>query len=178
MKALVLGGIRSGKSSVAEGLVRTFQTAGAITYIATGPVIDDADWARRVAAHRARRPAHWLTVETIELAAAINALNGPAIIDGLGTWLAARLDLLDAWQRSRAAWEPLLEATIDELAQAIASSDQDLVIVSDEVGLALVPESRSSRAFVDWLGWTNQRVAAVCDAVDLVVAGQVLQVKR
>lgn len=177
MKTLVLGGIRSGKSAVAERLVHAAQTSVAVTYIATGPTIDDDDWAQRVAAHRARRPAIWGTLETIDLPAAIGALRGPAIIDGLGPWLTAQMDLLDAWQRDRAEWEVGLEAIVTHLADAVACSMHDLVMVSDEVGLALVPEHRSGRMFADWLGWTNQRIAGVCDEVQLVVAGQVLKVK-
>lgn len=177
VKTLVLGGIRSGKSAVAERLVQTAQKSTAVTYIATGPTFDDDDWAQRLAAHRARRPASWGTIETIELPATIGALRGPAIIDCIGTWLTAQLDLLNAWQRDRGEWAVELEATLTELADAIASSAHDLVIVSNEVGLALVPEHRSGRVFADWLGLSNQRIAAVCDEVQLVVAGQVLKVK-
>lgn len=177
MRTLVLGGIRSGKSAVAERLAHAAEIAGAGTYLASGPTHDDDDWAQRIAAHRARRPPSWGTVETIDLAAAVAALEGPAIIDCLGTWLTAQLDVLDAWQHDRTGWEGELQATLAELVQAIASCPHDLVVVSNEVGLTLVPEHRSGRVFADWLGWTNQRVAAVCDSVQLVVAGQVLRVK-
>ena len=177
MRSLVLGGMRSGKSAVAERLASTAAAAGAVTYIATGPDHDDEDWARRVAAHRARRPASWGTVESIDLAAAVGALEGPAIIDCLGTWLTAQLDLIEAWQRDPAHWEGALQATLVELVDAITCCPHDLIVVSNEVGLTLVPEQRSGRIFADWLGWTNQRVAAVCDSVQLVVAGQVLRVK-
>lgn len=177
MRTLVLGGIRSGKSALAERLAQAAEGATAVTYIASGPTFDDDDWAQRVAAHRDRRPANWGTVETADLTKAVGALEGPAIIDCLGTWLTAQLDVLDAWQRERADWEGGLQATLAELVDAITSSPHDLVIVSNEVGLTLVPEQRSGRLFADWLGWTNQRVAAVCDSVQLVVAGQVLKVK-
>lgn len=177
MKTLILGGIRSGKSVVAERTLMLARAAEPITYIAAGPSADDADWAQRIAAHRARRPEGWHTVETIDLAAAISALEGPAIIDCIGTWLTAQLDALQAWDLERAQWEPRVDATLSALTDALDRTRHDIVIVSNEVGLSLVPEHRSGRIFADWLGWTNQRMAAACDVVKLVVAGQVLQVK-
>ncbi len=177
MKTLILGGIRSGKSVVAERTLMLARAAEPITYIAAGPSADDADWAQRIAAHRARRPVSWHTVETIDLSAAIRALEGPAIIDCIGTWLTAQLDALQAWDLERAQWEPQVDATLSTLTDALDRARHDIVIVSNEVGLSLVPEHRSGRIFADWLGWTNQRLAAACDAVMLVVAGQVLQVK-
>ena len=186
MRTLVLGGIRSGKSAIAESAVRraagtaTGSAAGStpVTYVATGPRADDADWAARIAAHRARRPATWTTLETTDLPAALASLRGPALVDCLGTWLTAQLDELEAWDAQRATWEPLVAERIGALADALQSSSHDLVIVSDEVGLSLVPDNRAGRIFADWLGLTNQRVAEACDTVLLVVAGQALIVKQ
>lgn len=172
-RTLVLGGIRSGKSAVAERLV----AGGAVTYVATGPRHDDADWAERIAAHQQRRPATWRTVESIDLPAVLAELTGPAIVDCLGTWLTAHLDALAVWDAPRAAWEPAISDLVGALVDAVAHHRHDLVLVSNEVGLTLVPEHRSGRLFADWLGLTNQAVAAACDAVQLVVAGQVLPVK-
>ncbi|MHB0927561.1 MAG: bifunctional adenosylcobinamide kinase/adenosylcobinamide-phosphate guanylyltransferase [Candidatus Nanopelagicales bacterium] len=177
MKTLVLGGIRSGKSVVAERTVMLARSGEPITYIAAGPSVDDADWAQRISAHRARRPADWRTIETIDLAAAISELEGPAIIDCIGTWLTAQLDALQAWELERAQWEPRVDATLIALTGALTAARHDIVIVSNEVGLSLVPEHRSGRIFADWLGWTNQRIADACDVVMLVVSGQVLRVK-
>ncbi|MBO1765335.1 bifunctional adenosylcobinamide kinase/adenosylcobinamide-phosphate guanylyltransferase [Allobranchiibius sp. GilTou73] len=175
MKTLILGGIRSGKSAVAE---RTLAGVPAVTYVATGPGPElDDDWAHRVHAHRERRPAHWSTVESVDLPAVFADLTRPALVDGLGTWLTAHLDRLQAWDAPREDWEPAALTLIDDLATAVRDCAHDLVIVSDEVGLTLVPEHRSARVFADLLGLTNQRVADACDAVQLVVAGQVLTVK-
>ena len=127
--------------------------------------------------HRERRPAHWSTVESVDLATTLGNLAGPALVDGLGTWLTAHLDRLDAWDAPPEQWEPAALQLIDDLADAVRGCPHDLVIVSDEVGLTLVPEHRSARIFADLLGLTNQRIAEVCDAVHLVVAGQVLTVK-
>lgn len=182
MITLVTGGIRSGKSAVAEALVSTAPgpAGGQVTYVATGPLADagaDPEWAARVQAHRARRPEHWRTLETRDLPAALSALDGPALVDCLGTWLTAHLDALDAWERDRSAWEPALRERIDALTAALAACPNDVVLVTNEVGLSLVSEHRSGRIFADWLGWANQAVADVADRVDLVVSGHVLTVK-
>lgn len=175
MKTLVLGGIRSGKSAVAE---RALAGAPTVTYVATGPGPElDDDWARRVHTHRERRPMHWSTVESVDLPGTFAALTGPALVDGLGTWVTAHLDRLQAWDAPRERWEPAALQLVDDLADAVGDCAHDVVIVSDEVGLSLVPEHRSARIFADLLGLTNQRVADACDTVQLVVAGQVLTVK-
>lgn len=180
LTSLVLGGIRSGKSAVAEGLVEESAalTGSTVTYVATGPLLNDADWAERVAAHERRRPSTWRTVESTDLPSALADLAGPAIVDGLGTWLTAQLDELHAWDAPRADWEPAIQDRVAALARSVGHHRHPLVLVSDEAGLTLVPENRAGRIFLDWLGLTNQRVAAVCDAVLLVVAGQVVPVKH
>ncbi|MEO3936951.1 bifunctional adenosylcobinamide kinase/adenosylcobinamide-phosphate guanylyltransferase [Dermatophilaceae bacterium Soc4.6] len=178
--SLVLGGIRSGKSAVAEGLVEQSAalTGSTVTYVATGPLRDDADWAQRVAAHQRRRPSTWRTVESTDLPSALADLGGPAIVDGLGTWLTAQLNEMHAWDAPRAEWEPAIEDRVAALARSVEHHRHPLVLVSDEAGLTLVPDNRAGRIFLDWLGLTNQRVAAVSDAVLLVVAGQVVPVKH
>ena len=164
MRVLVTGGVRSGKSAHAEGLLTDRL---AVTYVAAGPVPgpDDTEWAERVAAHAARRPARWQTVESTDLGPVLST-GGSFLVDCLGTWLTAQLDDL-GWE------EAGLEARVDALVEAVAGCD-DLVVVSNEVGAGVVPEHRSGRLFRDHLGLVNQRVAAVCDEVHLVVAGRVL----
>lgn len=175
MRTLVLGGIRSGKSVVAE---RILEQSSNVTYVATGPLLDDdQDWTDRVQMHRDRRPTHWGVLESVDLPTVFADLRGPAIVDGLGTWLTAQLDGLGAWEAPRSDWAAAAHRLIDDLAAAAAECPHDLVIVSDEVGLTLVPERRSARIFADLLGLTNQRLADACDVVHLVVAGQVLVVK-
>ena len=92
MRILVTGGVRSGKSRHAESLL----DGVAATYVAPGPTGDDADWQARVAAHRARRPASWATLETHDLAASL-AARGPVLVDCLGTWLRGVLDEQGLW---------------------------------------------------------------------------------
>lgn len=175
MKTLVTGGVRSGKSMVAEHLLAD---ADEVTYLATGPRSDDADWAERVAAHRNRRPAHWTTLETSDLPTALTHLTGPALVDCLGTWLTTTLDDLDVWEAPQPSWEALLSKRLQALVDAWTNCPHDLVAVTNEVGWGVVPEHRSGRIFADWLGRLNQQVAAVSDRVLLVVSGQVLVVKQ
>jgi len=172
MRILVTGGVRSGKSRHAEGLLAARER---VRYVAPGavPSADDPEWAVRVAAHQARRPAHWETVETRDLPGAI-ALGGATLVDCLGTWLTATLDDVGAWTADGDRWSGDLERRVDAVVAAVAAAD-DVVLVTNEVGLGVVPAHASGRLFRDLLGTLNQRVAAVCDEVHLVVAGRVLR---
>lgn len=172
MRVLVTGGVRSGKSRHAERLLaaRTH-----VTYVAPGPAEDDdPDWAARIAAHRSRRPAGWTTLESHDLAAALRT-DGPVLVDCLGTWLTAVLDESALWERpatlAAATVEPLLD---DAVALLVSRTAGDTVLVTNEVGMGVVPANRSGRLFRDLLGQVNQRLGAACDEVHLVVAGRVL----
>ncbi|CAM3697051.1 bifunctional adenosylcobinamide kinase/adenosylcobinamide-phosphate guanylyltransferase [Nocardioides zeicaulis] len=174
MRILVTGGVRSGKSTHAEGLVGTAPA----TYVAAGPSPDaeaDPDWTARVAAHRARRPEAWATVETQDLGPVLRDAESPVLVDCLGTWLTAVVDAADAWERDSDEVLALVLARTDEVVEALAATTSDVVLVTNEVGLGVVPEHRSGRLFRDLLGTVNQRVAAACDEVHLVVAGRVLR---
>lgn len=168
---LVTGGVRSGKSRHAESLIG----AGPATYVAPGPAVDDADWAARVAAHRARRPAAWATLETGDLAAAL-ATPGPVIVDCLGTWLTGAIDARGLWDAPSAEASAVVSGLVDAALAVVEARDRHdaVVLVTNEVGLGVVPEHRSGRLFRDLLGLVNQRLAAACDEVHLVVAGRVL----
>ncbi|MEW9548837.1 bifunctional adenosylcobinamide kinase/adenosylcobinamide-phosphate guanylyltransferase [Nonomuraea sp. NPDC050783] len=168
-RALLLGGSRSGKSGEAESRLAAEPY---VTYVATGPSgAGDGEWAARVRAHRERRPAHWDTVETTDLAGVIGKATAPLLIDGLGTWLAAVFDEHGAWEGDRA---PVLRRC-DELVAAWRQAPRPVVAVSDEVGMGVVPATASGRAFRDALGLLNERVAAESEYVALVVAGRVLE---
>lgn len=162
MITLVLGGARSGKSALAERLAAAAaaEAGGTVTYVATMHVGDDPGLAERVAAHRSRRPAHWRTVEAgADLAAEVESATGTVLLDSLGPWVAGCQDFA---------------ADVDGLCAALSTRDGDTVIVSDEVGLGVVPSTVVGGAFRDALGRVNQAVAAVADRVLLVVAGRVL----
>jgi cobalamin synthase/adenosyl cobinamide kinase/adenosyl cobinamide phosphate guanylyltransferase len=153
---LVLGGVRSGKSEVAERLAGP----GPGTYLATGLVAPgDDDFADRVARHRARRPPAWVTVEEPRGVPEVLArLHGPVLLDALGTWVANDL-----------------RPDIDGLVDALVSRRGDTVVVSEEVGLGVHPVSEVGRLFADVLGEANRRVADVADRCLLVVAGRVVE---
>ncbi|MFE3228953.1 nicotinate-nucleotide--dimethylbenzimidazole phosphoribosyltransferase [Nocardia sp. NPDC059228] len=169
LRTLVLGGARSGKSAYAEQLV----ASEAVRYVATA-VADpaDADFAERIAAHRARRPANWTIVEGDAVAALAEA-TPVTLVDDLGTWLTARLDARAAWESPRGIVAP----DIDALVSAVAGYGQRLILVSPEVGLGVIPATASGRLFRDEIGTLNQRLAEVCDEVFLVVAGQAMRIK-
>lgn len=161
---LVLGGTRSGKSTVAEQLATELASrgGGTVTYVATASVTDE-EMARRVAAHQARRPAAWSTVElasSTELPAVLAHLDGSVLVDSLGTWVASAPDL---------------EVDAQTLVHALQVRSGSTVLVSEEVGLAVHPATAVGRAFVDALGDLNQAVATVAQRVLLVVAGRTLE---
>jgi adenosylcobinamide kinase/adenosylcobinamide-phosphate guanylyltransferase len=169
-RTLVLGGARSGKSEEAELRLAAHPE---VTYVATGPVADaaaDPEWAARVAAHRARRPAWWATVETTDLPEVLRTARHAVLIDGVGTWLAAVLDEADAWAEPEAVGPRL-----DELVAAWRTTGAHVVGVSDEAGLSVVPATAAGRVFRDLLGRLNQRLAAESEETILVVAGRVLE---
>ncbi len=171
MIVLLTGGVRSGKSAL----------AGAPVYVAAGPRRDDQDWARRVAAHRARRPPHWATIELAAdartLPEVLTQVPAPLLVDCLGTWLTAQLDRLGAWEADEADWRPALQECTDALAGAVLARDRPAVLVTNEVGWGVVPAHRSGRLFADELGRLNQHIANHSDRVALLVAGQPLWVK-
>lgn len=164
MLTLVLGGARSGKSEVAERLAaEAAGPDGMVTYVATGWAYD-ADMAERIAAHQARRPGSWTTVEVgtdpgSQLAAAVSDAPGVLLLDSLGTWLAG----LDGF------------APDPSLLPALQRRSGATFVVSDEVGLSVHPSSENGRRFRDALGLLNRQVADVSHRVLLVVAGRVLE---
>ncbi len=169
-RVLVLGGARSGKSERAE-----LRLAGEpdVTYVATGSGAGDPDWAARVAAHRARRPAWWRTAETTDLAALLARARGALLIDGIGTWLAAILDEC-GWDLRDDAARDKLAARLAELVSAWRQARGYVVAVSDETGLGVVPATPAGRLFRDELGRLNQALAAESEEAELIVAGRVL----
>jgi adenosyl cobinamide kinase/adenosyl cobinamide phosphate guanylyltransferase len=160
MITLVLGGARSGKSELAEQLAAA--EPGPVTYIATALVGDD-DFAARVDAHRARRPPSWRTIEAgVGLIEALASVAGTALVDSLGTWLAA---------------SPGFEADVDGLLAVLRKRTGGTVLVSEEVGLGVHPSTEVGGRFRDVLGILNRRVSAAADDVFLVVAGRCIRLE-
>ena len=163
---LVLGGARSGKSRHAEALVERHPPPW--RYIATAQALD-AEMTARIAEHRARRPAGWLTTDApLDLAGALAATpdGQPVLIDCLTLWLTNLL-------LSGADPEP--EAS--RLAAALAAPRGPWFAVANEVGLGIVPDNPLARRFRDAAGRLNQTVAAAADEVLLVAAGLPLRLK-
>jgi adenosylcobinamide kinase / adenosylcobinamide-phosphate guanylyltransferase len=174
VRTLVLGGIRSGKSRWAEeAIAKSLPPGQPVRYLASGPADQaDAAWAHRVAQHRNRRLAHWSTVETDDVATQLRqSPQIPTLVDDLGGWLTGTLDRNDAWDNGSVTVE------VEAVLAAVSAFDSTLVLVSPEVGLTVVPATASGRRFADELGSLNQRVAALCDQVVLVVAGQAVPIK-
>lgn len=167
MLTLLLGGVRSGKTALAVRMGR--QHDGAVTYLATGPSITgDADWDHRVATHRQERPADWHTVEEeVDLAPTLRDQGaGLIILDCLTLWVNNLL-----W-RSRDHDDVV--ATARETATIAAERTAPTVVVSNEVGMGVHPETAAGREYRDVLGRVNQAWAAVADRTLLLVAGRAL----
>jgi adenosylcobinamide kinase / adenosylcobinamide-phosphate guanylyltransferase len=173
VRTLVLGGARSGKSTYAESLLAGHR---GVRYVATGyPDDDDPDWAARVAAHRARRPADWSTVETDDPVPVLADASTPVLVDCLSLWLTRVFDRHDGWESADVP-DPVT-SSIDALVEAWRTTTARVVGVSNEVGLGVIPATVSGRRFRDALGALNRRVAAASDEVWLVVAGLPLRLR-
>lgn len=174
-RTLVLGGTRSGKSRYAEDLLPAHAP---VRYLATARRrADDAEWAARLEAHRVRRPPGWVTVEEPDVAAIVAAGGGPLLVDDLATWLTNVLDDAGAWDSPDVDVSARTGAVVDAVVDAVRRCPGDVVLVSAEVGLGVVPATRSGRLFRDELGALNAALAAVCDEVLLLVAGIALRLK-
>ncbi|TQF00379.1 MAG: bifunctional adenosylcobinamide kinase/adenosylcobinamide-phosphate guanylyltransferase [Spiribacter salinus] len=166
---LIIGGARSGKSTLAER--KALQCCGRAIYIATARVQGgDSEMTDRIAAHKARRSDQaWDDREApTDLVAALRETDGgvPRLVDCLTLWLTnLMLDGAD-WQ-----------AEVDMLIQTFSEQTAPVVFVSNEVGLGIVPENRLARTFRDAAGYLNQAVAEACDEVWLAVAGHPMRVK-
>jgi adenosylcobinamide kinase/adenosylcobinamide-phosphate guanylyltransferase len=174
-RILITGGVRSGKSRYAEAVL---DESSEVTYVAAGPPPDpaaDAEWAARVADHRVRRPAHWSTVETSDIAGALRTAPGAILIDCLGTWLTALIDKLGTWEDPLATWQDDFHDQLSDLVDAWRSRRGLAVAVTNEVGWGLVPPYRSGRVFTELLGEANQAMAAASDELIMIVAGRALQ---
>ena len=157
---LVLGGARSGKSRQAEALVESWPAPW--TYIATAEAFD-AEMAARIAEHRARRPDGWVTLDAPH--------DLPGVLAGVPPERPVLVDCLTLWLSNLLLAERALEAEGERLAATLVRRAGPVVLVSNEVGFGIVPETPLGRRFRDAQGRLNQRMAALADRVLLVVAG-------
>ncbi|SFO23165.1 adenosylcobinamide kinase /adenosylcobinamide-phosphate guanylyltransferase [Mesorhizobium sp. NFR06] len=162
----ILGGARSGKSRHAESLTTAFPSPWA--YIATAQAYDD-EMRERIALHRSRRGEGWVTIDApLDLVGAVQALpdHQPVLIDCLTLWLTNQI-----------LAEHDVEAECRQLADVLSRPRGPWFVVSNEVGLGIVPDNALARRFRDAAGRLNQQVAAIADSVLMMVAGLPLKVK-
>jgi len=164
----VLGGARSGKSRHA---VAVQPPRARVTFIATAQA-GDGDMAARIARHRAERPSHWTTIEEpLDVAARLCALRGAdaILVDCVTVWVANLMLRGDA--------DEAILGAADTVARLLPACAFDVTLVSNEVGEGVHPETEAGLRFRDLLGSVNQRLAAACDRVVLMVAGLPLVLK-
>lgn len=161
LSTMIIGGARSGKSTFAERLVA--DSGFAPIYVATASV-GDGEMEKRIALHRARRDESWTTVEEqLDIASVLLERAGPGrviLVDCLTLWLA---NLMDA--------ERDIDHELSTLAGRVSHCAGPVVLVTNEVGLGIVPENRLARAYRDWHGRMNQIMADACLRVILIAAG-------
>jgi adenosyl cobinamide kinase/adenosyl cobinamide phosphate guanylyltransferase len=167
---VVLGGTRSGKSRFGRERAAALAAGGPVTYVATAeagdPELDD-----RIRRHRLDRPVEWQTIEAgFDLAAAIRAVEPETtiLLDGLTLW--ASLALAD----DPSMLDAVLDGAFTDVLGAITDHDGGVVVVSDEIGLGMVPLDPLGRAFRDLLGIAHQRLVARSDEAWLMVAGRAI----
>ncbi|OPY98333.1 bifunctional adenosylcobinamide kinase/adenosylcobinamide-phosphate guanylyltransferase [Bradyrhizobium sacchari] len=163
---LITGGARSGKSTRAEARARAFP--GRPVYLATAEALD-AEMEARIAKHRARRGTDWLEREVpLDLVPALLATDGGGarLVDCLTLWLSNLMHATRDWERD-----------VRELAGALPRLSSPVVLVTNEVGLGIVPDNALARGFRDAAGIMNQVIAAVADEVEFVVAGLPMKLK-
>ena len=167
MLTILLGGARSGKSSLA---VRLGERAEAdVVYVATSPhIAGDSDLDGRIAAHRAERPASWRTIEEeLDLVTAIAASDDAlVIVDCLTLWLNNLIH--------HGADQSTIEKATSAAIAAASDRRGDTVVITNEVGLGIVPDNDLSRLYRDQLGRLNQQWVAASDRAYLMVAGRAL----
>lgn len=167
---VVLGGTRSGKSRFGRDRASALAGGGPVVYVATA-LPGDVELDDRIRRHRLDRPAEWETIEAErDLAGAIRGVaSGTTIlVDGLTLWASLALD------DDPTQGDAVLDGAFAQVCEAIAAHDGPVVVVSDEIGLGLVPLDPLGRAFRDLLGIAHQRLVARSDEAWLMVAGRAI----
>ena len=168
---LILGGARSGKSSHAQHLAQ--ETGKSVTFLATAQALDE-EMSRRIQQHRAKRPDGWRTLEApSDLASQLSKIKSEVVILDCVTLLVSNL-LMNHVSDDHVDETPYMLAVqkeINDLLDRLAEQNQIWFIISNEVGLGLVPPYQMGRVYRDALGWANQRLAREADRVLFLVAG-------
>lgn len=178
---LILGGARSGKSDLARKL--GLDIGGQVTFVATAEAKDD-EMRRRIEAHQRGRPPSWHTLEVpLHVADALERKAAPdaVILDCVGLWvsnLLAANSLSGLDQPDEETTQYALSQELGALHDWYRGNTTSLIVVSNEVGMGLVPPFPSGRVFRDLLGWANQRFATMATEVYLVIAGIPIDLKK
>lgn len=174
---LILGGARSGKSSYAQRLAE--ESGKSVTFIATAQALDE-EMSARIKKHRMERPAGWQTLEIpFGIASHAQEVKSDVVVLDCTTLLVTNLlmrsvkdDLVD-----EAPFTQAVQKEVDDLLTAVRAGKQEWLIISNEIGLGLVPPYQMGRVYRDLLGWSNQRLAGEADRVIFMVAGIPMVVK-
>jgi adenosylcobinamide kinase/adenosylcobinamide-phosphate guanylyltransferase len=168
---LILGGTRSGKSSYAQSLAE--ETGKSVTFLATAQALEE-EMSARIQKHRAERLSNWETLEIpLDISTHLGKIKTDVVILDCITLLVTNVlmqfvkdDLVD-----EAPFTQALQKEMDELIAKIRTGKQEWIIISNELGLGLVPPYQMGRVYRDWLGWANQQLARAADKVIFMVAG-------
>jgi len=175
---LILGGARSGKSSYAQSLAE--ESGKTVTFLATAQALDE-EMSARIQKHRSARPIDWETLEIpLDIASHVQQIKSDVVILDCITLLVSNL-LMQFVKDDLVDEEPFtmeVQKEVDQLIVKMRAQKQDWIIVSNELGLGLVPPYQLGRIYRDWLGWANQRLAREADRVILMVAGIPMVVKE
>jgi adenosylcobinamide kinase/adenosylcobinamide-phosphate guanylyltransferase len=169
MKRLILGGVKSGKSRFAEQQVKQWleqsgRPQGSVIYLATAEPQGDDEMHDRIALHRAQRPSAWQTLE-------IPFNIAEVIENSSGQNQCLLIECLTLWMSNLLHRESSLSAQVDRLCSAVENYEGEIIMVSNETGLGIMPVNALARRFGDEVGLLHQRLAVVCDEVVLTVAG-------
>jgi adenosylcobinamide kinase / adenosylcobinamide-phosphate guanylyltransferase len=174
---LILGGARCGKSSYAQQLAK--DSGKSVTFVATAEALDD-EMAERIQEHKSERPVAWQTLEApLDIASHAKGIQSEVVILDCITLLVSNL-MMQFVEDDIVKDMHFMQATqkeIEELLSAIRKSSQHWIIISNEVGLGLVPPYQMGRVYRDGLGWANQSLARMADSVLFLVAGIPMKIK-
>ncbi len=174
---LILGGARSGKSAYAQKLAE--ESGQSVTFLATAQALDE-EMSTRIQKHKSERPAHWQTMEVpLDISSHIKEIQSEVVLLDCITLFISNL-LMEFVKDDLVEEAPFLQAVqkeMEKLLLELRASKQDWMIISNEVGLGLVPPYQMGRVYRDGLGWANQRLAREAHKVVFMVAGIPMLVK-
>lgn len=168
MKSLVLGGVKSGKSRFAEQ--RAADCSDAVCYVATAQALDD-EMRERIARHQQQRPVHWrVCEEPLDIASVLTEVSDELVlVDCLTLWMSNLL--------SSAPSRADVDHACEQLVRAVSQREGELILVSNETNMGVIPVNAMARQYCDAMGSLHQQLARHCDEVILVLAGLPLYLK-